>query len=95
LKERPADRMLERNPAQILRKAVTGMLKRNKLRHAFIEPRLKIYTGPTHPHKAQLPECVAPLPAVPAKLHGNYHFGLQQYAHPNSYLHGATAGAKR
>jgi hypothetical protein len=71
LKERPADRMLERNPAQILRKAVTGMLKRNKLRHAFIEPRL------------------------PAKLHGKYHFGLQQYAHPNSYQYGGAAGDRK
>jgi hypothetical protein len=92
LKERPAERMLERNPTEILRKAVTGMLKRNKLRHAFIEPRLKIYIGPKHPHKAQLPECVEPLPRVPAKLNGKYNFGLQQYADPNSYRDGATVG---
>lgn len=95
MKERPAERMLERNPAKILRKAVTGMLKQNKLRHAFIEPRLKIYIGPTHPHKAQLPECVEPLPQVPAKLHGKYHFGLQLYAQPNSYQYGGAVGDRK
>lgn len=87
LKERPANQMLARNPTQILRKAVLGMLlgKRNKLRHGYIEPRLKIYVGPHHPHTAQLPATVEPLPRVPKKLSGTFHFGLDYYAHPNSY----------
>lgn len=80
--------MLERNPAKILRKAVLGMIKRNKLRRGSIEPRLKIYTGPQHPHMAQLPVAVQPLPRVPAKLHGELHFGLNTYAHPASYQWG-------
>jgi hypothetical protein len=46
--------MLEKNPTQILSKAVMGMLSRNNLRHHAIEPRLKIYIGPTHPHMTQL-----------------------------------------
>lgn len=88
LKERSAERMLERNPVKILRKAVLGMLRRNKLRHGFMEPRLKIYAKPTHPHSAQLPPSVQPLPAVPTKLNGGFHFGLLRYADPNSYQEG-------
>ncbi|EEC45973.1 predicted protein, partial [Phaeodactylum tricornutum CCAP 1055/1] len=57
LKERPAQAMLERNPTMILRKAILGMLmgRQKKLIHGFIEPRLKIYAGSSHPHTAQLP----------------------------------------
>ena len=97
LKERPANRMLERNPTKILRKAVLGMLKRNNLRHGYIEPRLKIYTGPDHPHHAQLPPGkVEPLPRVPTRLNGRFGFGLtgsvvgkgRPVAHPESYQKG-------
>jgi Ribosomal protein L13 len=88
--------MLDRNPTQILRKAIFGMLRKNKLRHGYIEPRLKIYTGATHPHTAQLPMSgssgggVEPLPKVPEKLNGNFHFGLRTYAHPKSYQMGVN-----
>lgn len=82
--------MLDRNPTQILRKAILGMLRRNKLRHGFMEKRLKIYTGPNHPHTAQLPEGVEPLPKVPEKLDGTFHFGLRTYAHPKSYQMGGV-----
>lgn len=65
------------------------MLKRNKLRHGYIEPRLKIYTGSEHPHTAQLPRGVQPLPQVPRKRTKDFHFGLLgAYADPNSYLDG-------
>jgi Ribosomal protein L13 len=82
--------MLERNPTQILRKAIHGMLmgRQKKLLHGYIEPRLKIYTGEKHPHTAQLPPNVDPLPAVPKTLRGDFHFGLEYYAHPNSYQPG-------
>jgi hypothetical protein len=92
LKERPANRMLERNPTMILRKAILGMLKRNKLRMGCMERRLKIYVGPDHPHEAQLPPTVQPLPPVPSRLNGTFHFGLNRgsYADPNSYLRGGT-----
>jgi len=91
LKERPANRMLERNPVQILRRATLGMLRRNRLRHGYIEPRLKIYVGPDHPHAAQLPSGVRPLPPAPGRLHGHLHFGFRggRYADPNSYQRGA------
>jgi large subunit ribosomal protein L13 len=85
LKQRTATEMIQRNPTKILRKAILGMIPRTTLRHKFIEPRLKIYTGPEHPHTAQLTSSVTPLPPVPSKLNGTFGFGLQYYAHPASY----------
>ena len=38
----------------MLRKAVKGMLPRNKLGRAQLT-KLKIYAGPEHPHEAQAP----------------------------------------
>lgn len=86
LKERPAERMLERNPTKILRKAILGMIPNNTLRHTYLEPRLKIYAGPDHPHDAQLPQTVKPLPEVPRRRRGDFHFGLHKeyYADPES-----------
>jgi len=77
--------MMERKPTEVLRKAVLGMLARTNLRHKYIEPRLRIYAGPTHPHTAQLPTNVTPLQPVSRNLSGNYHFGLGQnaYSHVN------------
>lgn len=85
LKQRTATEMLDRNPIKILQKAILGMLKRNKLRHGYMEPRLKIYVGDKHPHTAQLPAGVQPLPKPPARRDGNFHFGLRHYADPKSY----------
>jgi len=85
LKQRTADQMIKKKPTEVLRKAVLGMLARTNLRHKYIEPRLRIYAGPTHPHTAQLPPSVTPLPPVPRNLSSNFHFGLGQkaYAHPD------------
>lgn len=52
LKEVRADMMLAHHPTQVLRKAVWGMLPRNKTRNKMLN-RLKIYSGPLHPHAAQ------------------------------------------
>lgn len=90
LKERRAVDMLQRNPAEILRKAVLGMLKRTNLRQQAMEPRLKIYTGPDHPHSPQLPGNVIPLPLVPNKRRGDFHFGLNVYADPHSFQEGVA-----
>ncbi|MBA7492606.1 50S ribosomal protein L13 [subsurface metagenome] len=46
--------MLDKKPTEIIKKAVWGMLPKNKLRRKQIS-RLKIYTGPKHPHQAQEP----------------------------------------
>jgi hypothetical protein len=80
--------MLQRKPEDILKKAILGMLSRTKLRHKYIEPRLKIYTGPIHPHSAQLPEGVEPLPKHPRSKSGDFHFGLDRYSSEISYQEG-------
>jgi large subunit ribosomal protein L13 len=46
---------LARRPEEVLRKAVRGMLPKNKLASAQLR-KLKIYAGPEHPHTAQNPE---------------------------------------
>ena len=55
LKERTLREQLERRPAEVLRKAVKGMLPRNRLARQQIT-KLKIYAGPEHPHEAQSPK---------------------------------------
>merc|ERR1712228_380469 len=54
LKQRTAKEMLNKNPIQILKKAILGMIPRTTLRTKYIEKRLYIYTGSNHPHMAQL-----------------------------------------
>ena len=54
LRERPLREQLERRPTEVLRKAVKGMLPRNRLARQQIT-KLKIYAGPEHPHEAQAP----------------------------------------
>ena len=58
LKERTMREQLERRPTDVLRKAVKGMLPRNRLARQQLL-KLKIYAGPEHPHEAQAPK---PLP---------------------------------
>jgi len=54
LRERTLREQLQRQPTEVLRKAVKGMLPRNRLaRHQLTK--LKIYAGPEHPHEAQAP----------------------------------------
>ena len=55
LRSRPLREQLERRPEEVIRKAVKGMLPRNRLGRAQIR-KLKIYAGPEHPHAAQSPE---------------------------------------
>ena len=55
LKERTLREQLERRPTEVIRKAVKGMLPRNRLGRAQLR-KLKIYAGPEHPHEAQAPE---------------------------------------
>jgi large subunit ribosomal protein L13 len=54
LRERTLREQLARQPTEVLRKAVKGMLPRNKLGRAQLT-KLKIYAGPEHPHDAQAP----------------------------------------
>jgi large subunit ribosomal protein L13 len=55
LRARPLREQLERRPTEVLRKAVKGMLPRNRLGRQQIT-KLKIYAGPDHPHQAQEPK---------------------------------------
>ena len=55
IKQRTLREQLERRPTEVLRKAVKGMLPKNKLASAQIG-KLKIYAGPEHPHEAQAPK---------------------------------------
>jgi large subunit ribosomal protein L13 len=55
LKTRTLAEMLERRPEEVIRKAVKGMLPRNRLARKQIT-KLKVYAGPEHPHVAQKPQ---------------------------------------
>ena len=86
LKSRTAEQMLEQNPCKILRKAVLGMMERNRLRRNYIEKRLWIYAGPDHHFPNELPASVPPLAPVPRANSGNFTtFGLDHYAHPDTF----------
>jgi large subunit ribosomal protein L13 len=49
--------LLERRPEEVIRRAVKGMLPRNRLARQQLR-KLKIYAGPDHPHQAQKPEAL-------------------------------------
>jgi large subunit ribosomal protein L13 len=55
LRERTLREQLARRPEEVLRKAVKGMLPRNRLGRQQLT-KLKIYAGPDHPHEAQEPK---------------------------------------
>ena len=55
LRARPLKDQLARQPTEVLRKAVKGMLPRNRLSRAQIN-KLKIYARPEHPHESQAPK---------------------------------------
>jgi large subunit ribosomal protein L13 len=50
-----AGKLQEKKPGEIIRHAVKGMLPKNKLARHMLN-KLKIYSGPVHPHKAQQPK---------------------------------------
>jgi large subunit ribosomal protein L13 len=54
LKERTLRVQLERQPTEVIRKAVKGMLPKNRLARQQLN-KLKVYAGPEHPHEAQAP----------------------------------------
>ena len=55
LRSRTLREQLDRRPTEVLRKAVKGMLPKNRLAAQQIT-KLKIYAGPEHPHEAQNPK---------------------------------------
>jgi large subunit ribosomal protein L13 len=57
LKEATAGEMLAKKPEEVIRKAVKGMLPKNKLARHMLK-KLKVYTGSAHPHEAQQPKAL-------------------------------------
>ncbi|HZJ29884.1 MAG TPA: 50S ribosomal protein L13 [Solirubrobacterales bacterium] len=55
IKSRTLNEMLEQRPEEVIRKAVKGMLPRNRLARQQLT-KLKVYAGPDHPHEAQQPK---------------------------------------
>ena len=55
LRKETARNRHERRPELILSEAVRRMLPKNKLADKMLK-KLKVFTGPTHPHEAQRPE---------------------------------------
>lgn len=55
LKVTSLEKMLEKNPEFVIRNAVRGMIPHNILGRIVLR-KLKVYSGPDHPHKAQNPE---------------------------------------
>lgn len=47
--------LMSTKPELAVRKAIVGMLPHNRLGSAMAK-KLKVYSGPEHPHQAQLPE---------------------------------------
>jgi len=58
LKEITAGKLLEKRPEEIIKKAVKGMLPKNKLSRHMLK-KLKVYAGGSHPHEAQQPKNLA------------------------------------
>lgn len=54
LKRVPYKNLVEKHPTQLIKLAVKGMLPKNSLGRQMMK-KLKIYSGPTHPHEAQQP----------------------------------------
>ncbi len=55
LKTETARELMEKKPEEIIRKAVRGMLPKNRLGRK-LNKKLFVYTGNEHPHAAQKPE---------------------------------------
>ena len=55
LKAITADKLLEKAPEELIRRAVKGMLPKNKLGRQMYK-KLKVYCGADHPHQAQQPK---------------------------------------
>jgi large subunit ribosomal protein L13 len=55
LRSRTLGEMMERRPEEVIRRAVRGMMPRNRLGRKQLT-KLKVYAGPDHPHAAQKPQ---------------------------------------
>jgi large subunit ribosomal protein L13 len=58
IKSSTAIELMTKKPEELIRKAVRGMLPKNKLARHMLK-KLKIYSGSAHPHEAQQPAQLA------------------------------------
>ena len=58
IKSLTAEQMLAKHPTRVIRKAVEGMLPKNRLGRQ-LATKLKIYAGAEHPHDAQRPQTLS------------------------------------
>ena len=54
LRETKYTDLMAKKPTEVVRKAVKGMVPKTALGRSMLR-KLKVYTGPTHPHSAQAP----------------------------------------
>jgi large subunit ribosomal protein L13 len=54
LRTRTIGELMQKHPDRVVEKAIVGMLPKNKLGRQ-IKRKLRVYTGPQHPHTAQQP----------------------------------------
>ena len=57
LRETTAQELMEKDPTEVLKRAITGMIPRNKLRKDIML-RLKLVVGAEHKYEAQQPEAI-------------------------------------
>ena len=55
IKGKSAKQLMEKNPEEIIKHAVKGVLPKNNLGRAMYK-KLKVYAGERHPHEAQMPQ---------------------------------------
>jgi ribosomal protein L13 len=58
LRSETLEHLLARDPERVIRLAVKGMLPKGPLGRQMIT-KLRVYSGPTHPHAAQQPQPLA------------------------------------
>jgi large subunit ribosomal protein L13 len=64
LRSTTPQKLLEKKPEEIIRRAVWGMIPKNRLGNATMT-RLRIYAGSNHPHTAQNPQILKPVTRKP------------------------------
>ena len=57
LRRIPYEKLMREHPERVVRKAIRGMLPKNRLGRQMIR-KLKVYAGPDHPHVAQKPQAL-------------------------------------
>ncbi|MHB1502413.1 MAG: 50S ribosomal protein L13 [Acidimicrobiales bacterium] len=66
LKQRGYTELLATRPEEVVRRAVRGMLPKNRLGRQQLD-KLNVYAGPRHPHSAQKPQALD-LPGARARV---------------------------